>query len=679
MATGSLGALVVSLTAETAQFTAALDKASYTAQKNFGNIASFAKNAAGGLAALYGAQSIVGFVKSQIDAADATGKMAQKVGVSVEELSKLQYAAKLSDVSNEQLQTGLVKLSKGMVEAANGSGQLRNALSSMGLSAKNNDGSMKSSSVLLSEIADKFAGYEDGVNKTNLAVQLFGKSGAELIPLLNGGSAAIKDAGDELERFGAVISEKVAQNAEIFNDNLTRLAVAGSVLGKSIANEVMPYLNQLAEEFLIARSNGLGFFEMLSMGLRSTDYQKQLAQIEDEIKAVNQAWAFPIGPSRDERLASLERQKKTLIDVQTLMMKDGLAGPPKSLMREEKKKDAPFSIDLDKAKAEAEKYAKGLGRAQDANDKFIASMREMAQKSQLNIDTAFMTENEKKLAQDMITINKSFLDTQAEVTKQYAEGRLSLSAYNEQAAILAGNYQFAIDQAKNMKDAQDQLNNSWSYGATRALNDYANEASNVAKQVEGAFGRAAKGMEDSLVEFVMTGKSSFGSLINSMISDMVRLIIQQSITAPLAKAGASFFGGLFSGAGGISSGPASVTDNSSTWTPPSFDGGGFTGLGARSGGADGKGGFLALLHPKESVIDHTKGGGVAASSGPIFNISISNEGAADGYQATATARKNDSGIDIDVMVRKAVTSDLARNGPMSQQFAGAFGLRRGAA
>lgn len=542
---GSLGSLVVSLTAETAQFTAALDKASYTAQKNFRDISSFAKTAAGSLAALYGATSIVGFVKTQIDAADAVGKMAQKVGLSVEELSKLQYAAKLADVDAAGLQTGLVKLSKGMVEAANGTGQARNAFAALGLSVKNTDGSLKSNGTLLGEVADRFAKYEDGVNKTNLAVQIFGKSGAELIPLLNGGSAAIKDAGDELERFGALITTKAAKNAEIFNDNLTRLSTVGSALGKSIANDVMPYLTQLADEFLIARANGLGFLDMLSMGLRSTDYAKQLEQIQDEINSVNKAWAFPLGASRDERLASLEKQKKTIIDLQTLMMKDQIVGAPKSLMNFGDKKDAPFSADLEKGKREAENYAKGLGRAQDANNKFAASMSEMAQKSQQELSGIFMSEAQKKQADTMISINKTFLDSQSEITKQYTEGKLKLAEYNEQAAVLSGNYNYAISQAEKMYEKQEQLNGSWEYGASVALYQYARETANVSNQVQGLVTNGLRSMEDSLMGVVtgtMSAAQAFRNMANSIISDLIRIYIRKQITGFIGNIASSAFG-----------------------------------------------------------------------------------------------------------------------------------------
>jgi len=549
---GSLGSLVVSLTAETAQFTAALDKASYTAQKNFKNISSFAKTAAGSLAALYGASSLVGFVKTQIDAADAVGKMAQKVGLSVEELSKLQYAAKLADVDAAGLQTGLVKLSKGMVETANGTGQARNAFSALGLSIKNSDGSLKSSGTLLGEIADKFASYEDGVNKTNLAVQIFGKSGAGLIPLLNGGASAIKDAGDELERFGALITEKAAKNAEAFNDNLTRLTTVGSALGKSIANDVMPYLNQLAEEFLIARANGLGFFDMLSMGLRSTDYQKQLEQIQDEINSVNKAWAFPLGASRDERLAALERQKKTLIDLQTLMMKDQTVGAPKSLMNFGEKKQAPISLDIEKAKKEAENYAKGLGRAEDANNKFAISVSEMSAKAQQDIAGMFMTDSEKKLQQDLIEINKNFLGTQSEITKQYTEGKLTLQAYNEQMTVLGGQYDYAVIQANKIYEQQEQLNSSYEYGASIALAKYINESRNLANVSGGVVTNALRGVEDGLFNMIsgtQSAAAAFSSMVTSILNDIAKLMIRQSIVAPLVNMLSS---GISAGIGNIS-------------------------------------------------------------------------------------------------------------------------------
>jgi phage-related minor tail protein len=533
---GSLGSLVVSLTAETAQFTAALSKASYTAEKNFKQISSFAKTAAGSLAALYGASSAAGFIKTQIDLADATGKMAQKVGLSVEELSKLQYAAKLADVDAGQLQGGLVRLSKGMIEAANNTGTARNAFAAMGISIKNTDGTLKSSGQVLDEVANKFAGYEDSATKTALAVQLFGRAGADLIPLLNAGSAGIKEAGDELERFGAVISTNAAKNAELFNDNITRLTTVGSALGQSIANDILPYLNRLTSEFLVARANGLGFMDMLAMGLRSTDYDEQLKAIEKEIVNVRNAWAFPLGASRDERLASLEKQKKTLIDLQTLLNKDKLMNPP--VPKPEGTKNAPVPVDLAEIEKQAKEYAKGLGRAQDANSKFSASIAEMSAKAKLDIAGMFMTDAEKKQQADLITITKTFLDTQSEITKQYEEGRLKLKDYNEQASILAGGYENAIAQANEQYETQERLNGSYEYGAAIALAKYANESRNLANLSNGLVTGALRGVEDGLFNMISGSQNAaqaFSAMVTSILADIAKLLIRQSIVAPLVN------------------------------------------------------------------------------------------------------------------------------------------------
>jgi hypothetical protein len=66
----------------------------------------------------------------------------------------------------------------------------------------------------------------------------------------------------------------------------------------------------------------------------------------------------------------------------------------------------------------------------------------------------------------------------------------------------------------------------------------------------------------------------------------------------------------------------------------SADGGGYTGMGARAGGVDGKGGFPAILHPNETVIDHTKGQGMGAT----VNFNISTVDAA-GFDQLLASRK----------------------------------------
>jgi hypothetical protein len=96
----------------------------------------------------------------------------------------------------------------------------------------------------------------------------------------------------------------------------------------------------------------------------------------------------------------------------------------------------------------------------------------------------------------------------------------------------------------------------------------------------------------------------------------------------------------------------------------SYDGGGFTGYGSRSGGIDGKGGFPAILHPNETVIDHTRGQGM----GGDVNVVINNAPAGTGANVT---RQRDGTITIDMF-----QADMATGGPMSKSMQSTFGLRR---
>ncbi|PLU75843.1 hypothetical protein BMJ22_21050, partial [Sinorhizobium medicae] len=94
----------------------------------------------------------------------------------IEELSRLKYAADLSGVSIEGVANGFKKLSTNMADAAGGNKTAAEVFTQLGVAATNADGSLRSSSAVLLDVADKFAAMEDGAQKTALAVQLFGRS-----------------------------------------------------------------------------------------------------------------------------------------------------------------------------------------------------------------------------------------------------------------------------------------------------------------------------------------------------------------------------------------------------------------------------------------------------------------------------------------------------------------------
>lgn len=221
-----------------------------SAKKNFKELSESALNLKGVFAGALGAISagaIASSFKSVLDGADSMGKLSQATGVAVEQLSGLNYAAKLSDVDTNTLGNSLKKLAKNAVDTANGTGEAKDAFAALGISVKDSSGKMRGTGELFGQLSDKFAGLEDGTEKTALAMQVFGKSGAQLIPLLNEGSAGLARASKEAELFGLIISEELSDNAQALNDNLTRLssAVQGSMIQAFSAT--VPVVGELSE------------------------------------------------------------------------------------------------------------------------------------------------------------------------------------------------------------------------------------------------------------------------------------------------------------------------------------------------------------------------------------------------------------------------------------------------
>jgi lambda family phage tail tape measure protein len=223
----------------------------------------------GMLAGLGVSLSVAGFaamIKSAIDAADQLNKLSQKIGISVEALSTLRFAAQLSDVSLETLQKGIKGLSQNIAEANTGIGDGAQVFDALGISVRNADGSMKSTEAVLLQVADVFANLEDGAVKTALAVKLFGKSGMDMIPFLNQGAAGITQLTAEAERLGLKLTTETARSAEAFNDNLTALKASSSSLGIALARDFLPELTNITNAMREA-ANEAGTLKALWVGL----------------------------------------------------------------------------------------------------------------------------------------------------------------------------------------------------------------------------------------------------------------------------------------------------------------------------------------------------------------------------------------------------------------------------
>lgn len=225
----------VKIDADTTGLTKGLAAATEKLTK-FGKVAG----AAIGVAVVGAAAGLAALTKAAIDNADELSKVSQKMGITVEALSRLQYAAKLSGVELSGLQTGMNALARNMAAGSE-------AFTQLGVAITNSDGTLRSSVSVIGDIADRFAGMEDGATKTALALGIFGRAGADLIPLLNGGSAGLAAMAQEADNVGATISGTTAKAAERFNDTLSKIeATMGGVVNKVMV-AALPALQSLAD------------------------------------------------------------------------------------------------------------------------------------------------------------------------------------------------------------------------------------------------------------------------------------------------------------------------------------------------------------------------------------------------------------------------------------------------
>ena len=201
----------------------------------------------GQLAAVASVGGLVAFVKSSAEAYDAIGELSDRLGASVEEMQRLQYAADLTGSSAEMLSAGLQTLAKRLGEAARGGGAARAALLELGLDAKKL--SAMSPVQAFYEIADAMEEIVEPGKRSAIAANLFSKANMQLLSTLDAGREGLKRFGKEL---GTVLSRSEIAKIENFNDQLTRLKNNLRPIGGKIAGSIAD-----AVEYLYGKPEGI--------------------------------------------------------------------------------------------------------------------------------------------------------------------------------------------------------------------------------------------------------------------------------------------------------------------------------------------------------------------------------------------------------------------------------------
>jgi hypothetical protein len=246
------GVLEIQLISDVARIKSDMDKAQRivsSGAKAMETAVAGVKAALGGIVAGLSVAAFSGWIKGAIDAADAAQKLSQKTGLAVKDVAGMELAYKLAGSSSEAMVTSVARLSKGIADQ-------NIALTALGIKTKTATGEFRGTKDVLLDVADRFKSLPYGVQKTALAVELFGKAGADLIPLLNSGAAGIREMDAMAAKLGLTLDENTARRAEEFNDTLDLIGMGSQGVARGIAAQLLPTLTSLAGSFLESMTSG---------------------------------------------------------------------------------------------------------------------------------------------------------------------------------------------------------------------------------------------------------------------------------------------------------------------------------------------------------------------------------------------------------------------------------------
>ena len=380
----TIGALMVDIGANVARLQRDMNQAQSTVSRAASKITSTARTMAGVLGVSFGVAAMVKAGKETLQLADKYAKMSRSVGISVESLSALDHAAQLSGTTFESVAKSSIRLAANMKDVRDGTGEAKDAFTELNISAVGTDGKLRSTEAVLLDIANRFKEMDDGTRKTALAVDIFGRSGAELIPLLNNGSAGIREMMDEAERLGVTFDTKTAQAAERINDQFFRFDQALKGMSQQTMVRLLPDIEQMSNLLFAAASNagemdyasrilstslkllmttGIGVistFDTIGSSIGATAAAIAF-WVEGDMKSANRVLIMGAEDAADKVVRAMERIQKVWASTPAVVepVKTEIVNNLDTIEKESKKKEKSLESYMSESAKATEQYISG--------------------------------------------------------------------------------------------------------------------------------------------------------------------------------------------------------------------------------------------------------------------------------------------------------------------------------
>lgn len=559
----TLGSLIIELAADVGKLQTDMRRAVSVVDAGVGKMRSAAQLASKALAGLgvgLSVAGLAGFVRQGIELADSMGKAAQRAGVTTEAFTQLNYAAELADVSTSTLETSLGILGRNAAEAARGSETSAKAFERIGVAVTNADGSLRDVDQIFLDVADSLAKLPTGAQQTASAMDLLGRGGRQLLPVLTEGRAGLEAFGAEARRLGIVISSDTAAAADAFGDQLDKMKIAARGLAITVGTDLLPAMTFVVDKTREAYEQyGALFSILVAIGAvaaspflefgksadelkeKAANLRKEIATLQEEIDNVGSGrGAATALPAKRQQLQEYQAELARTIRAQLALIKDD---KPKS--------GKPAAIVDEKAAEAARKAAERLAEAESSYvaglEKRIALQQDSTELAAVLADIEsgaakeFSTATQERIRQ--LAAEYDLLQDTAEV-REYLAGierqrRQEAARAGSQAA---GDRQRLIESLRTPEEAY-----AAEVRSLLALNlDDDTLQRGIAKAVDG-LEAARKKAEDTKTTFADLG-ATFSSAFEDAIfagkqlsdvlaglgQDLARLLLRKTVTDPLA-------------------------------------------------------------------------------------------------------------------------------------------------
>lgn len=254
---------------------ATLANTAYAASSNYVALAIAAATAAasasigvfaGVYASVLGLSMAVGDLAAKsAKAADDLNTLSKVTGISTASLQKYKYAADQVDVSQETISGSLKKLTSSIRSAQKGTGEASETFKKLGVSLTDSNGKLKNQEELFYESIKALSKITDETERNIAAQTLFGKSAAELNPLIQGGIDTLKKYGEEVENLGLIVSQDLLDSANEFNNSIDLIKASAEAFffrfGTEIASSLAPSLEIIKNSVQSLFSNLISVFQ----------------------------------------------------------------------------------------------------------------------------------------------------------------------------------------------------------------------------------------------------------------------------------------------------------------------------------------------------------------------------------------------------------------------------------